>query len=59
MHDTGGTGSGLGSYFTETLRDSFGATSLFNFAVWPHAAGEVAVQSFNGLLTLSKLTGKS
>ena len=50
----GGTGAGLGSSFAEALRDEY-ARRIRNHCVWPYGTGEVIVQSYNALLTLSLL----
>ena len=45
-----------GTYVTQLLRDDFGAkATLANAVVWPHNAGEVIVQNYNSLLTVSHL----
>ena len=54
---SGGTGSGIGTYFTEQIRDEFRPPAMVNSVVWPHSAGEVAVQSYNAMFTLSHLLG--
>lgn len=51
----GGTGSGLGAYVTQRLRDEFPHCFLLNQVVWPYSAGEVIVQNYNAALTLSHL----
>jgi len=51
----GGTGSGLGAYVTQRLRDEFPHSFLLNQVVWPYSAGEVIVQNYNAALTLSHL----
>ena len=50
----GGTGSGLGSYIAILLKDYFPEINLFNIAVWPHNSGEVVVNSYNTLLSISE-----
>ena len=50
----GGTGSGLGSYIAILLKDYFPEINLFNIAVWPHNSGEVIVNSYNTLLSISE-----
>ena len=50
----GGTGSGLGSYITILLKDYFPEVNLLNIAVWPHNSGEVVVNSYNTLLSISE-----
>ncbi len=55
-----GTGSGVGAYITEAVRDEFGARSMMvNAVVWPFAVGEVILQNYNALLTLSSLVHAS
>lgn len=51
----GGTGAGLGSSFAEALRDEYAHAAILNHCVWPYESGEVIVQSYNALLTLSSL----
>lgn len=53
----GGTGSGLGSFLTEEIKEVFGPVTLANFVIWPRMTGEVAVQSYNSMLSLSHLQG--
>uniref|UniRef100_A0A7S2W2H7 Tubulin/FtsZ GTPase domain-containing protein n=1 Tax=Mucochytrium quahogii TaxID=96639 RepID=A0A7S2W2H7_9STRA len=55
----GGTGSGLGTYLTEQIADEFPNVSRVNGVVWPYARGEVVVQNYNTLLTLSTLNETS
>ena len=49
----GGTGSGLGSYITELLRDMYSHSAQINAVVCPYADGEVAVQNYNAVLSLA------
>ena len=51
----GGTGSGLGAHLVERLRDDYPKANLINYAVWPYMTGEVVLQNYNVLLTLSSL----
>ena len=51
----GGTGSGLGAHLVESLRDDFSKSNMINLAVWPYKRGEVILQNYNVLLTLSSL----
>ena len=51
----GGTGAGLGAYVAETLREDYPSASLLNHCIWPYESGEVIVQAYNTLLTLSTL----
>ncbi|RMZ95857.1 tubulin delta chain isoform X1 [Brachionus plicatilis] len=55
MSMAGGTGSGVGSFYTEFLRDAYPRTTLVNTCVWPFSTGEVTLQNYNFLLTLNKL----
>ena len=51
----GGTGSGLGAHLVERLRDDYPGSTILNFSVWPYTNGEVILQNYNILLTLSHL----
>lgn len=51
----GGTGSGVGSYLLEAVREDYPDLCIMNIAVVPHLTGEVIVQNYNSTLTLSKL----
>lgn len=53
MSLAGGTGSGLGSYVLQLLKDNFANAVILNPIVAPFEAGEVAVQNFNALFSLS------
>ena len=55
MSVAGGTGSGVGSYLTECLRDQFPSNAVMNAIVWPYASGEVIVQDYNAVLTTKHL----
>mmetsp|Transcript_18963 Transcript_18963/g.52904 ORF Transcript_18963/g.52904 Transcript_18963/m.52904 type:complete len:371 (-) Transcript_18963:761-1873(-) len=55
----GGTGAGLGAAIAEMLRDEFPSTFLLNHSIWPYASGEVIVQSYNTILSLSHATEHS
>lgn len=50
----GGTGSGLGSYVNIIVKDYFNTSNLINFSIWPHDTGEVIVNSYNTLLSISE-----
>ena len=50
----GGTGSGLGSYVNVVIKEFFPTLNLFNISVWPHNTGEVVVNSYNTLLSISE-----
>lgn len=51
----GGTGSGVGAYVTGCLREEFPHSFILNQVVWPYGTGEVIVQNYNAILTLSLL----
>ncbi|XP_053131321.1 tubulin delta chain [Hemicordylus capensis] len=55
MSMAGGTGSGLGTFVTESLQDAYPTAFLLNHVIWPYGTGEVIVQNYNSLLTLSHL----
>ncbi|KAA0701884.1 Tubulin delta chain [Triplophysa tibetana] len=55
MSVAGGTGSGVGTYITQCLRDMYPQSFIFNQLTWPYGAGEVIVQNYNSVLTLSHL----
>ncbi|PNH05043.1 Tubulin delta chain [Tetrabaena socialis] len=55
----GGTGAGLGTYVAQALRDEYHSAIITNCCVWPYESGEVIVQPYNTLLTLSHLADLS
>ncbi|KAG0425424.1 hypothetical protein HPB47_027402 [Ixodes persulcatus] len=55
----GGTGSGLGTKVTEALSQDYPNTPLVNTVVRPFSSGEVAVQAYNAVLSLSHLQDSS
>ncbi|XP_073674334.1 tubulin delta chain [Garra rufa] len=55
MSVAGGTGSGVGTYITQRLRDLYPNSFILNQVTWPYGAGEVIVQNYNSVLTLSNL----
>ena len=56
----GGTGSGVGARVSELLRDEYGRRStIANSLVAPYSAGEVSVQLYNSLLTLTSVSSSS
>ncbi|XP_067904854.1 tubulin delta chain isoform X2 [Heterodontus francisci] len=55
MSLAGGTGSGLGAYVTRCLRDAYPNSFILNQLTWPYGTGEVIVQNYNAVLTLSHL----
>lgn len=59
MSVAGGTGSGLGSYLTEALKDEFSSTTVMNLVVWPFSKGDVTVQAYNAMLSFAHLQSSS
>jgi tubulin delta len=59
MSVAGGTGSGLGTYVTNMLREEYPTANIINPIVWPYDTGEVIVQNYNALLTTSELYNSS
>lgn len=55
MSLAGGTGSGVGTYYSQLLKDLYPRTALVNTLVWPFSQGEVILQNYNLLLTLNKI----
>lgn len=55
MSVAGGTGSGMGTRLTEQLRDTYEHNAIMNHVIWPYSSGEVAVQNYNAVLTMSRL----
>ncbi|XP_039986927.1 tubulin delta chain [Xiphias gladius] len=55
MSVAGGTGSGVGTYVTRCLRDTYPKTFVLNHLTWPYGTGEVIVQNYNSVLTLAHL----
>ncbi|PSN45820.1 hypothetical protein C0J52_05502 [Blattella germanica] len=51
----GGTGSGLGSYIIEELREEYPTKMFINNIILPYITGEVITQNYNTVLTLAKL----
>ncbi|KAI5192535.1 tubulin gamma [Nematocida minor] len=53
----GGTGSGLGSYLLEEIRDCMPKTSIFTVSIFPNntEVSESVVQPYNTVLTLHRL----
>ena len=51
----GGTGSGVGAFYAEQLRREYPNAFILSIIVWPYSTGEVSVQNYNALLTLSHL----
>ncbi|XP_007449144.1 PREDICTED: tubulin delta chain isoform X4 [Lipotes vexillifer] len=55
MSMAGGTGSGLGAFVTQNLQDQYSSPLKMNQIIWPYGTGEVIVQNYNSILTLSHL----
>uniref|UniRef100_A0A3Q0S6A5 Tubulin delta chain n=1 Tax=Amphilophus citrinellus TaxID=61819 RepID=A0A3Q0S6A5_AMPCI len=55
MSVAGGTGSGVGTYITQCLRDIYPTSFILNHLTWPYGTGEVIVQNYNSVLTLAHL----
>lgn len=55
MSMAGGTGSGLGAFITQKLQDQYSSSLKMNQVIWPYGMGEVIVQNYNSILTLSHL----
>ncbi|XP_045840196.1 tubulin delta chain isoform X3 [Meles meles] len=55
MSMAGGTGSGLGAFVTQNLQDQYSNSLKMNHIIWPYGTGEVIVQNYNSILTLSHL----
>ena len=59
MSLAGGTGSGLGAFVTTALKDEYPHATIVNNVIWPYTTGEVIVQNYNAVLTLSHLYSAS
>ena len=55
----GGTGSGLGTHITEAVCDEYPDVTRLNIAITPYHFGEVVVQHYNTVLSLSKISSTS
>ncbi|XP_070826875.1 tubulin delta chain isoform X1 [Chaetodon trifascialis] len=55
MSVAGGTGSGVGTYVTQCVRDIYPKSFILNHLTWPYGTGEVIVQNYNSVLTLAHL----
>lgn len=51
----GGTGAGAGTYMAQALVDDYSSAHVLNCCVWPFESGEVTVQPYNTLLSMSSL----
>ncbi|XP_031825987.1 tubulin delta chain isoform X2 [Nomia melanderi] len=59
LSSSGGTGSGIGSFITQLLRDEYRTKSIITTTVLPFSFGEVCTQNYNTLFTLAKLYNQS
>ena len=59
MSVAGGTGSGMGAFLTEQLKDLYPSAVVVSHAVWPFLSGEVSVQGYNALLSTAHLSAAS
>ncbi|XP_049819934.1 tubulin delta chain-like [Aethina tumida] len=55
LSSSGGTGSGLGSYIIECLRNEYPTKNITNTIILPYMKGEIVTQSYNSILSLSHL----
>lgn len=55
----GGTGSGLGARLCELLSSEYPRSFMTNAIVWPFSTGEVIVQNYNAVFSLSSLLRSS
>ncbi|XP_030299132.1 tubulin delta chain [Sparus aurata] len=55
MSVAGGTGSGVGTYVTQCLREIYPKSFIVNHLTWPYGTGEVIVQNYNSVLSLAHL----
>lgn len=55
----GGTGSGVGAKVIRRLRDNYSNKIISNVVILPYSTGEIVTQSYNTLLSLSKIYNKS
>ena len=49
----GGTGSGLGAYLLKRIKEDFQWVTIVNYLVLPLLSGEVTLQFYNTILSLS------
>ncbi|XP_058790587.1 tubulin delta chain-like [Phymastichus coffea] len=54
LSSAGGTGSGVGSFTADLLRNEFPNKSIISSIVLPFSTGEVGVQNYNTLLSLAR-----
>ncbi|CAI2371569.1 unnamed protein product [Moneuplotes crassus] len=51
----GGTGSGFGTHLVEAIKIHNPKVNMMNVAIWPYSTGEVILQNYNSILTMSRL----
>ena len=51
----GGTGSGFGTHLVEAIKMNNPKVNMINIAIWPYSTGEVILQNYNSILTISRL----
>ena len=51
----GGTGSGFGTHLVEAIKINNSKANMINVAIWPYSTGEVILQNYNSILTISRL----
>jgi tubulin delta len=51
----GGTGSGVGTYLLDCLKEEFSDLNILNCAIVPHQTGEVILQSYNCVNSISHI----
>ena len=51
----GGTGSGFGTHLVEAIKVNNPKVNMMNVAIWPYSTGEVILQNYNSILTMSRL----
>ena len=54
LSSAGGTGSGVGSFTADLLRNEFPNKSIIGSIVLPFSSGEVGVQNYNTMLTIGR-----
>lgn len=55
----GGTGSGIGSYIIQSLRQEFLTKNIIGGLVFPFSSGEIAIQNYNIILSLSQIVDET
>lgn len=55
LSSAGGTGSGVGCFMMEALRDEYPTKCFLNAVVLPYSSGEVVIQNYNTVLTIANL----